>query len=75
MSAQISYNRQRAAKLRELAARTSRVEHRRTYLRLAFQYEAIAELEASRETVIPAARFLLSHPHPEGFGTVSVSGA
>lgn len=43
-----SYNRKRAANLRELARQTSSVEHRQSYLRLAFQYDAIADLEAAR---------------------------
>ena len=41
----ISYNRQRAMKAREHASATSVVEHRQHYLRLAFQYDAIADLE------------------------------
>lgn len=45
MGAAISYNRLRAMKARESAAATSVVEHRHHYLRLAFQYDAIADLE------------------------------
>ena len=51
MGSGVSYNRQRAAKARELAGLTTLVEHRRNYLRLAFQYEAITDLEASRPLV------------------------
>ncbi|WP_252970197.1 hypothetical protein [Brevundimonas vancanneytii] len=41
-----SYNRLRAALAREQASKTFVVEHRQHYLRLAFQYDAIAALEA-----------------------------
>lgn len=40
------YNRKRAANLRELAGQTSVIEHRQSYLRLAYQYDGIADLEA-----------------------------
>ena len=43
-----SYNRERAIRARELARRASVMEHRQHYLRLAFQYDAIADLEAAR---------------------------
>jgi len=57
MRSGVSYNRQRAAKARELAGLTSLVEHRQNYLRLAFQYDAITDLEASQNLV----RFSPSH--------------
>lgn len=38
-------------KARELAGLTSLVEHRQQYLRLAFQYDAIADLEATRPLI------------------------
>lgn len=44
----VSYNRRRAARARELAGQTSLVEHRCNDLRLAFQYDAVADLKASR---------------------------
>lgn len=43
-----SYNRERAIRARELARQTSVVEHRQRYLRLAFQYDAIADLEEAQ---------------------------
>lgn len=52
-----SYNRERAIRARELARQTSVVEHRQRYLRLAFQYDAIADLEAERPRLtVPARR-------------------
>lgn len=48
MGSGISYNRQRAITAREHAGATSVVEHRQHYLRLAFQYDAIADLESQR---------------------------
>ena len=43
-----SYNRQRAIRARELARCASVMEHRQHYMRLAFQYDAIADLESQR---------------------------
>ncbi len=52
-----SYNRLRAALAREQASKTFVVEHRQHYLRLAFQYDAIAALEAERPRLtVPARR-------------------
>ncbi|RYG57933.1 MAG: hypothetical protein EON56_01205 [Alphaproteobacteria bacterium] len=52
MGAAISYNRLRAMKARENAAATSVVEHRQHYLRLAFQYDAIVDLEGARPRLV-----------------------
>lgn len=52
MGSGISYNRQRAMKAREHAGATSVVEHRQHYLRLAFQYDAIADLEEARPRLV-----------------------
>lgn len=51
-----SYNRLRAALAREQASKTFVVEHRQHYLRLAFQYDAIATLEAERPRLTAPAR-------------------
>ena len=71
MSSRISYNRQRAMRAREQAGATTVVEHRQHYLRLAFQYDAMADLEQaqprlvrSRRTRVAAERHLWqSQPH------------
>lgn len=52
MGSDISDNRQRAMKAREHAGATSVVEHRQHYLRLAFQYDAIAYLEEARPRLV-----------------------
>ncbi|WP_425988392.1 hypothetical protein [Brevundimonas sp. TWP2-3-2] len=52
MSFGISYNRQRAMRAREQAGVTSVVEHRQHYLRIAFQYEAIADLEEAQPRLV-----------------------
>lgn len=52
MGSGISYNRQRAMKAREHAGATSVVEHRQHYLRLAFQYAAIADLEKAQPRLV-----------------------
>lgn len=56
MGSGISYNRQRAMKAREHAGATSVVEHRQHYLRLAFQYDAIADLEEARPRLVCSRR-------------------
>jgi hypothetical protein len=43
-----SYNRQRAIRARALACGASVMEHRQGLMRLAFQYDAIADLEAQQ---------------------------
>lgn len=48
-----SYNRERATRAREAARRASLIEHRQHYFRLAFQYDAIAGLEAKRPRLRP----------------------
>jgi len=52
MGAAISYNRLRAMKARENAGATTVVEHRQNYLRLAFQYDAIADLEDAQPRLV-----------------------
>ena len=56
MGSGISYNRQRAITAREHAGATSVVEHRQHYLRLAFQYDAIADLEEARPRLVCSRR-------------------
>lgn len=56
MEAAISYNRLRAMKARKNAKATSVVELRQIYLRLAFQYDAIADLEDARPRLVRSTR-------------------
>ena len=51
-----SYNRQRAIRARELARCASVMEHRQHYMRLAFQYDAIADLEEARPRLVCSRR-------------------
>lgn len=48
----MSYNRERAARARQQASSTMVVEHRQHYMRLAFQYDAIADLEQVRPWLV-----------------------
>jgi len=64
MGSGISYNRQRAMKAREHAGATSVVEHRQHYLRLAFQYDAIADLEEAQPRLVRPRRLgVAAEPH------------
>lgn len=46
MGQSTSYNRQRANRAREMARSALVMEHRQRLMRLSFQYDAIADLEA-----------------------------
>lgn len=74
MEAAISYNRLRAMKARKNAEATSVVQLRQIYLRLAFQYDAIADVEGARPRLVRSTRLwtvgnLPQLPHGQGPST------